>query len=68
MGAGAFGVRPGVSSVSARAGGGTTFTPRWVKDAVFYQIFPERFENGDRGNDPPKALPWGGKPENFNYF
>ena len=25
--------------------------PAWVKDAVFYQIFPERFCNGDPGND-----------------
>lgn len=25
--------------------------PTWVKDAVFYQIFPERFCNGDPGND-----------------
>ena len=27
-------------------------TPDWVKDAVFYQIFPDRFWNGDPGNDP----------------
>lgn len=26
--------------------------PGWVKDAVFYQIFPERFNNGDTSNDP----------------
>jgi len=26
--------------------------PAWAKDAVFYYIFPERFRNGDRGNDP----------------
>jgi len=26
--------------------------PSWVADAVFYQILPERFRNGDRGNDP----------------
>ncbi len=26
--------------------------PDWVADAVFYQIFPERFRNGDRNNDP----------------
>jgi glycosidase len=26
--------------------------PEWVQDAVFYQIFPERFHNGDRSNDP----------------
>lgn len=25
--------------------------PAWVKDAVFYQIFPDRFCNGDPGND-----------------
>ena len=25
--------------------------PAWVKDAVFYQIFPERFCNGDPTND-----------------
>ena len=26
--------------------------PDWVADAVFYQIFPERFANGDPTNDP----------------
>lgn len=25
--------------------------PAWVKEAVFYQIFPERFRNGDPSND-----------------
>ncbi len=25
--------------------------PEWVRDAVFYQIFPERFYNGDPNND-----------------
>ncbi len=25
--------------------------PAWVREAVFYQIFPERFCNGDPGND-----------------
>ena len=29
--------------------------PAWVKDAVFYQIFPERFHNGDPSNDPTMA-------------
>jgi cyclomaltodextrinase len=27
-------------------------TPDWVKQAVIYQIFPERFANGDSQNDP----------------
>ena len=28
--------------------------PRWAADAIFYQIFPERFANGDRTNDPTR--------------
>lgn len=27
-------------------------SPNWAKNAIWYQIFPERFYNGDRGNDP----------------
>lgn len=42
--------------------------PEWVKHAVFYQIFPERFANGDPSNDPEGTLPWGGKPEPHNFF
>ncbi|MCF6170185.1 MAG: glycoside hydrolase family 13 protein [Bacteroidales bacterium] len=26
--------------------------PSWAKDAIWYQIFVERFNNGDRANDP----------------
>jgi len=29
-----------------------TSAPAWAKKAVWYQIFPERFRNGDRTNDP----------------
>ena len=28
------------------------FTPSWSKGVVWYQIFPERFNNGDPSNDP----------------
>jgi glycosidase len=28
--------------------------PDWAADAVFYQIFPERFRNGDPSNDPTR--------------
>ena len=28
------------------------FVPQWAKGAVWYQIFPERFRNGDTSNDP----------------
>jgi neopullulanase len=36
--------------------------PAWVQDAVFYQIFPDRFANGDPANDPPNVQPWGSPP------
>ena len=28
--------------------------PAWAAEAIFYQIFPERFCNGDRSNDPTR--------------
>lgn len=34
------------------------FTPEWAKDGIIYQIFPERFANGDKGNDPNFTEPW----------
>lgn len=43
-------------------------TPAWVKDAVFYQIFPERFANGDPSNDPANVQPWGTKPTLHNLM
>ncbi|MFD1739838.1 glycoside hydrolase family 13 protein [Bacillus salitolerans] len=43
--------------------------PEWVKDTVWYQIFPERFGNGDPSNDPPGTLPWGTtEPTGKNFF
>jgi cyclomaltodextrinase / maltogenic alpha-amylase / neopullulanase len=44
------------------------FVPAWVKDAVFYQIFPERFANGDTTNDPDGVERWGGRPTSRNFF
>src|SRR5699024_1186789 len=47
-----------------------TFTaPDWVKDTVWYQIFPERFANGDPALNPEGTLPWGKhEPTPTNYF
>lgn len=42
--------------------------PAWVERSVIYQIFPDRFDNGDRTNDPAKLMPWGGKPTYDNHF
>ncbi len=41
--------------------------PEWVRDAIFYQIFPDRFANGDPGNDPPNVRPWNEKPTGWGF-
>lgn len=43
--------------------------PEWVKETVWYQIFPERFANGDPNNDPEGTLPWASKdPDRQDFF
>jgi glycosidase/fibronectin type 3 domain-containing protein len=54
-------------------------TPAWARDAVVYQIFPDRFRNGNAKNDPRTGdvryddpalkLPWNTLPEGYcrNY-
>jgi glycosidase len=36
--------------------------PYWIQDTIFYQIFPDRFNNGDATNDPTNIQPWGAEP------
>jgi neopullulanase len=43
-------------------------TPNWVKHAVFYQIFPDRFANGDPSNDPANVQPWGTPPTPHHFM
>lgn len=51
----------------------------WLKTAVFYQIFPDRFANGDPTNDPqpheydyrghrPQTYPWEAPPADDAFF
>ena len=40
----------------------------WVPDAVFYQIFAERYRNGDPANDPPGTEPWDAVPTRENFL
>ncbi|PZD94976.1 alpha-glycosidase [Paenibacillus sambharensis] len=42
--------------------------PEWAKDAVFYQIMPDRFANGDPSNDPEGTAEWGGQPQTEGFF
>ncbi|RKZ31085.1 alpha-glycosidase, partial [bacterium] len=43
-------------------------TPQWSRGALFYQIFPERFANGNPQNDPKNVVPWGSTPEHNNFM
>jgi len=42
--------------------------PDWVEHSVIYHIFPDRFANGDKRNDPANVVAWDGKPTYSNYF
>jgi glycosidase len=47
----------GASSPASPASSDSASTPAvpdWAADAIFYQIFPERFANGDPANDPTR--------------
>jgi cyclomaltodextrinase len=41
--------------------------PFWVEDAIFYQIFPDRFANGDPNNDLTEIEPWDSDPTTFGF-
>lgn len=43
--------------------------PNWVKDTVWYQIFPERFANGQPHLNPEGTLSWGSEePKQDSFF
>jgi cyclomaltodextrinase len=43
--------------------------PSWVRDTIWYQIFPERFANGNPTISPKNALPWGSQdPKSHSFF
>jgi len=42
-------------------------TPYWLQDAIFYQIFPDRFSNGDPSNDLTRVDKWGSAPNIWNF-
>ena len=42
-------------------------TPDWVRDAVFYQIFPDRFARSDRVPKASNLQPWGAPPTGHAY-
>lgn len=45
----------------------TVKTPDWVKDAVFYQIFPDRFARSERVVKPANLEPWDTPPTPMGF-
>lgn len=41
--------------------------PAWVRDAVFYQIFPDRFASSERVAKPGPLEPWDAAPTNYGF-
>jgi glycosidase len=41
--------------------------PSWVADAVFYQIFPDRFARSERVPKPARLEPWAAPPSRRGY-
>jgi cyclomaltodextrinase len=42
-------------------------TPEWVKDAVFYHIFPDRFAKSERVPKPSNLEPWDSPPTRHGF-
>jgi cyclomaltodextrinase / maltogenic alpha-amylase / neopullulanase len=45
----------------------TVDTPAWVRDAVFYQIFPDRFAGSERVPKPGVLEPWDAPPTDHGF-
>lgn len=43
-------------------------SPEWAKDMIWYQIFPDRFNNGDPSINPEGVEPWGTEPTGKNFM
>lgn len=46
----------------------SSLPPQWPSQAIFYQIFPDRFYNGDPHNDPANTVAWDEQPTFDNFF
>lgn len=42
--------------------------PKWVKSTIWYQIFPERFANGNPDLNPENTVEWGSIDPKYNTF
>ena len=54
-------------STTGGAGAQRSSGPDWVRDAVFYQIFPDRFASSVRVPKPGPMEPWDSPPTTFGF-
>lgn len=43
-------------------------SPKWLNNSIFYQIFPDRFNNGSVLNDPENVSKWGSKEKENSFY
>ena len=53
--------------MSDEVGSAAIEVPAWVQDAVFYQIFPDRFARSERVAKPAGIRPWDSPPTRAGY-
>ncbi len=53
--------------IATQSSESNVITPEWVKDAVFYQIFPDRFATSTRVEKPPNIEPWDALPTTHGF-
>lgn len=41
---------------------------KWLQESIVYQIFPDRFYNGDKSNDPENTKAWGCEVDRSSMF
>ena len=46
---------------------GRVLIPEWVKDAIFYQIFPDRFARSIHVEKPQNLEPWDSPPTTYGF-
>ena len=45
----------------------TTKTPQWLRDAIFYQIFPDRFAKSEKVKKPANIQDWNSPPTSHGF-
>ncbi len=43
-------------------------SPEWARTGLIYQIFIDRFHNGDKSNDPPQCQDWNSPPNSESFY